>query len=407
MVKRILLAGLASCLIAIAAGAQATPGDVLATDQGGTIWLFDKTNTISTFAVPPAAPFGIDIDYNGDVICGGTSALWRLDRNTAQVTTILNGTPLSGLVADIEVYGNTYFVTALGLSSVLRVDAAGNVTTQYPLASRGWGMGLDVQNNYLFVATSTSVNRIDLTLGAVTTLFTGAPLNFCQGGEFGPRGKFIFADETGKEVFEIDQNGVITTAFMGAPFADVGEGISIMPNGDVLLSDDGSAVTPKVNNIWRLDVRTNTLTTFASAGPINDYNSLVVVPDLVLIGQSSNVRIGSSQNFLVTSTGAQLEPYVFASSLSANRGTPLPGARTFPLDFDNMMSAVLGNVFPTIFVNFQGILDQTGSTILTVNVPNDPNLIGLDFYTAGVSLHVAAPGAIHLISNPFSTRVTS
>jgi len=40
-----------------------------------------------------------------------------------------------------------------------------------------------------------------------------------------------------------------------------------------------------------------------------------------------------------------------------------------------------------------------------VNVPGIPQLTGIEFYTAGATINLNAPGAIHLLSNPVTTKI--
>ena len=57
------------------------------------------------------------------------------------------------------------------------------------------------------------------------------------------------------------------------------------------------------------------------------------------------------------------------------------------------------------FSGFSGTLDATGVASGTVSVPNDPNLVGLQFYLAFLALDPNAPSGIRHISGPRSASL--
>ena len=52
-----------------------------------------------------------------------------------------------------------------------------------------------------------------------------------------------------------------------------------------------------------------------------------------------------------------------------------------------------------IFRNYRGTLDIAGQAQLAILVPNNPALVGLTLYTAGLTLNRNTPTGIHLVSN--------
>jgi len=401
-----------AAMVALAAAsnpAQLLPGYIVVGANDGNLYMVSgKGGVVNTFASVGASVYGVDVDYNNDIICGGSAVVWHVDGRTSLVTTIKTGSPLTGLIGDVEVNQNgTFYLTSMSNNLVLEMDHKGTIITQYAMtgSTRTWGMGIDRRAGKLYVAGSTVAHLLDLGTRVVKTLYGGAPLSFCQGACMGPQGDFVIADETGQELFEIDSQGVITTVHFGPPFNDPGEGVDVLPSGDYVLADDGTG-SPKQNKIWLVTRGTPAkVTTLVLGGPYNDLNGCTVVPDLVLTRVGGKPKPGTTAVFQVTSAGAAHDYYIFASSLSASRGTPLPGGKVFPLDFDNLMGVTLANALPAVFVNYQGFLDLAGQAVLKVNVPGIPQLTGIEFYTAGATINLNAPGAIHLLSNPVTTKI--
>jgi len=390
------------------APAQVKAGHILVGDNSGGVYQVPPQGGPATLvAKAPSAVYGLDVDYNGDLILGGSAILWHVDGPSGKVTTIKTGSPLTSLQGDIEIsQKGTFYVNSMGVNTVWEMDNAGTVITQYAMtgSTRTWGMGLDRKNNVLYVIGLTICHALDLTSGSVKTIYTGAPLNFCQGACMGPNGNFAFADETGQEFFEVDSTGVLTTIYSGAPFVDPGEGVDLLPSGDYVLADDASGK----NFIWLVTPSSPALVTTLHAGlPFSDTNGCTVVPDLLLNRVGPLPKPGQPAAYRVTSAGAQYDYYIFGASLSASRGFALPGGKYFPLDFDPLLGLTLSNVLPGVFRNFQGFIDVSGQAVLTVNVPNAPALAGVEYYMAGVTINPNAPAGIHLVSNPIATRIQS
>jgi hypothetical protein len=114
------------------------------------------------------------------------------------------------------------------------------------------------------------------------------------------------------------------------------------------------------------------------------------------IGMTRQVFLGAPQD-----GGFQ---YVMGAS-----GPPVSGGiptchGLVPLELDALLTLSLGpNPF---FANFSGVLSNTGiSTLPTITVPNDPNLIGLFFFMAFVALDPNAACPVRSISAPYVNTI--
>ncbi len=84
---------------------------------------------------------------------------------------------------------------------------------------------------------------------------------------------------------------------------------------------------------------------------------------------------------------AASNPYLIRCAYSRSPGIPLPGSGTVPLTPDALFWT--SGFVPTIFQNFNGILDQNGKGFGVVAIPNIPALSGLDFFAGAVSVSTA------------------
>lgn len=93
------------------------------------------------------------------------------------------------------------------------------------------------------------------------------------------------------------------------------------------------------------------------------------------------------------------KPYVMAVSLS-NAGIRAGNNRTIPLFIDDLFAGSVNGAFP-FFVNYRGVLDQSGRAAATFAVPNFKFLSGITLHHAFVVIDAAQPNGIGTISNGY------
>ncbi len=397
---------LACCAILLAihagtlTGQAPRPGTFLATDESGAVWEIDRIGNAFPFTTLIAPTWGVTFDPAGDAIVAGRGALWRIDAQR-QVTTIVAGLHVSP-IGDVEIdSAGNYLLTAFGNNLVTAVNRRGQPigAVQLAGANRAWGMGIDPVSGELLVASDAGIYRIDAGFTAATLIRAAWPAAFLQGGAIGANGRFVFADETTRAVFEIDTLGNVTTLTTAGAFVDVGEGVTVDELGRTWVTDDGAIVGPTQNRLFAIGVGGLGLTTVTITSQVSDVNGLAVVPTLRAAATAPTVRVGMTATIAVTAAGAPNAPFVFASALGATTGFPLPGARRFPLDPDGLFAATAADALPTVFVGFRGRLTLGGSAGLQIRVPSVAAFAGITIHTAGITLDPRAPGGIHLVSN--------
>jgi len=99
--------------------------------------------------------------------------------------------------------------------------------------------------------------------------------------------------------------------------------------------------------------------------------------------------------------GFPVAQYVAASSLG-NVGIPLPDGRIVPLAPDGMFFASAQNLLPTLFKNYQGVMDGNGDAGCSIDLPNIPALVGVTIYTAFIN---TGSGFILNISNDHQSTI--
>lgn len=394
-------------LVASGAPAQFTPGNVVVADENGYLYEVTPAGGVSRLWKIRPPIWGLDFDARGDLLAAGAGSLWRVNP-LGKVTTLFDGLHTYN-IGDVEVNaaGNAY-ITAMGNNFLVEVDPGGAVVNVFPLtgATRAWGMGIDPRSGLIYVTALNAVYTVDPAKKTVKQIHVGKISSFYQGGTFGPTGRFAFTDELGGKFHEIDATGKVTTVFQGLPLVDPGEGVTLDPGGDYLFTDDGAVVGPTQNRVFRIRPGSPAVLSTLTASPaFSDVNGLVSVPGLFLVNLSPRIRIGSTGLLGVNAVDGALEPYAFATALSARTGISLPGGRRFPLDPDDLFLATARNLLPTLFQNYRGVLDLAGNAVLKMGVPGIKALVGLEVYTAGLTLNPRSPGNIHLVSSAVKTEI--
>lgn len=122
--------------------------------------------------------------------------------------------------------------------------------------------------------------------------------------------------------------------------------------------------------------------------------------------QGSPVAPGGFVNLTFEAPGFEGDFYLAAASLGTSPGIPFPSGnpavfQTFPLNPDAFFNLSLSQ--PSVFVNFFGAIGATGTAPGLVILPNNPNLSGLEFFIAFVTL---PPGPTpYGVSDPASVLV--
>ncbi|MFH1998086.1 MAG: hypothetical protein ABIK28_00330 [Planctomycetota bacterium] len=92
---------------------------------------------------------------------------------------------------------------------------------------------------------------------------------------------------------------------------------------------------------------------------------------------------------------------MLGSVTGTSPGSPLPGGKILPLNWDLLTDIILGNIGSPVFLNFLGQLNASGRGQATLNVPGpfDPGLVGLNIYFAYL---LGPPPGFNFTSNAVS-----
>jgi len=124
----------------------------------------------------------------------------------------------------------------------------------------------------------------------------------------------------------------------------------------------------------------------------------VYVASAKLIGSGTG-KPGTTIQFVLSAAGDPNLAYVMGSSLGNG---PIPiDTRQLELSPDNLLVLSTGGLLPSVFQNYAGNLDATGSAKASLNIPPFPILKGVRIYTAFLTLAPSAPSGVKSISNTF------
>jgi len=96
----------------------------------------------------------------------------------------------------------------------------------------------------------------------------------------------------------------------------------------------------------------------------------------------------------------------FQLGTSLGTGPILVDTRRIHLDPDALLYLSIGDLWPSVFSNYRGTLDGMGRAGAAIRVPGLPALIGVNLYTAFVTLNASAPSGMRSISNTAAVRIT-
>lgn len=317
--------------------------------------------------LPPIISPAIDVDAQGMIYAcdgaGASGAIRRIDPVTFAVTTISLGFTAP---FDITVAGpTTAYVADLtssnfqsGNSEIWRIDWSNGLPAQKTLVATGFLGPADVAvaaNGTIWVTSyaEPSLKSIDPLTGTVTTVPLSEPIYGATDCAFTANGGLVITlTAFSRLVYVEPAAGVVVTIADTIGGSPVGlEDLAVDPHGDVL-------VTQSSGEVYRVD----TSSPFRCIG---------------------NPHIGSTVLFVLDAVAPPGRAYAIGCSLTVDTGLDA-GGQVIPLDPDDLLLNTL-SPRPEPFINFDGILDGTGSALAAVNLPPDPYLIGVTVYFAAAA----------------------
>jgi len=393
----------------------------VAGDASGNLWLACRTglsvqkmdgagNVLTTTPLPGGAiPIGIIVDQQGNVWASEfglststTHSMFKLDPTGTIIGTFPfgpNATPTFGFNYPSVDLNNDIWVVNQARASVLQLNSAGGLINETPLGSTAGRGSQHDSLNFTWLAIQGFAGRA-VKMDQNGTIVASIPpppntpsLSFttCAIDGFGDPWVFAFTTtSTGRALKLWQVDGTILTSVT-------------IPAGHSAYSGDAAGMHLAANLLPAGDFDNDTFANLAEfvagTNPMRaDSTPLRPLPiqhGLPVVG--TTVRLG-----LRLRSDAGLN-YVMGASFGSVPGIALPDSRVIPLNVDALL--LLSLTTPALFGNFQGALNATGDALAQVNVPGDPNLVGLTFFVAWVSLDPAAPSGIRHISNAHSLTI--
>jgi len=126
--------------------------------------------------------------------------------------------------------------------------------------------------------------------------------------------------------------------------------------------------------------------------------------DRTQISGTGNPTPGGAIDFALLASGDAGLPYQVGTSLGTG---PIPiDTRLLALSADDLLFVSAGNLWPSIFVNYRGVLDAQGQAKARISIPNLPVLKGVRLHTAFLTILATAPSGVKSISNTFTFTIT-
>ena len=156
---------------------------------------------------------------------------------------------------------------------------------------------------------------------------------------------------------------------------------------------------PTARLVMRYDPRTAILSTVATL-PGTPTLTDVVTWRARMLGGLARPAWGQAYPVRLAIPSEAGKTYMAAAALGTLLGIPIGGGRKIPLDPDVLFYTSL--LVPSLFSNFQGVLNAQGSATLTVNIPAVPQLVGFRFFLAAVTYDT---GGVRVITEPFGVTI--
>jgi hypothetical protein len=122
------------------------------------------------------------------------------------------------------------------------------------------------------------------------------------------------------------------------------------------------------------------------------------------VDATNRVQVGKTLAINWKAGSSPSKYYKGAAALAERMAGIRFGNRYLPLQLDGLFFASIQ--LPTVFRNFEGVLDTSGMATGAVNVPNVPALAGFPFSIAWVTVDAGAPYGIQAISGPWKVGIT-
>jgi len=363
-------------------GLTAAPGNdggVLAvrdsTTQLISLLKFQSALSMTTLATLPSTFLRVptlEVDSGGDILIlngsGADRGVYRMPFKGGPLTTIAHNTTNANFMMPFAMAEDlvTGDLVVLDLRNLHRINRVGKVTTV---------------NMVLPVGPSISMNgNLHVERGGVLMHLTY--LNYLL--SLDPRTGAVNSLIQPTTTFKMNFYGIDDDPFSGAGY---------------YLSAYQTTPTPVGRYVMRYNPRAMALSTLAPLPGTPSLTDLVTWHSRMLggftrpaWGQAYAVRLA-----IPSEAGCS---YFAAASFGTLVGIPLGGGRRIPLDPDPLF--FLSLQAPSLFSNFQGVLDARGIATLTVNIPPVLQLAGLRFFLAAITHDV---GGVRMITDPLGVTI--
>jgi hypothetical protein len=348
-------------------------------------------------------------------------------------------------------------------------DPPGTKLLEFKLKTRP--QGLAVAGDSLYVMFRPNIYEIDRKTGAVKTtiLLTGAPSGYSPFG-LGfdlRRNAFIICDSSLYSIVLADLSGKVLNSVSVSPNRNVGAAydsnrdgywITSWSNNQLTLYDAGNlpkvirtislaavgatrpagtafsaendlvytssrdkkmgyafdAATGKLLSSWPLVNRgTNNGQGAAwwdrwQSPVVTDYETFNVTfsdAGYPRVQAAETVKVGQNLAIGWVAANSAARSYQAAASFTERVAGFVFPPRYVPIAPDALFALSVLN--PAIFASFAGVLDGNGTALGAVSIPNVPQLAGIPFSIAWVTVDAAAPFGILAISGPWKAKITS
>lgn len=124
----------------------------------------------------------------------------------------------------------------------------------------------------------------------------------------------------------------------------------------------------------------------------------------MLLERRGTPRPGGQVDLDLTARTSAGLAYQLGSSLGT--GSITVDTRRIDLGLDSLLVISENDLWPTVFVDYRGVIDTDGHAPASLSIPDLSPLVGTRIHTAFVTLNGLAPSWIRSISNAFSFSIT-